>query len=195
MRNTDTDQNNVNDVAMFAQPIGRQRFLKGILKIAALGSVTVSAARCGSPAVAANPTAALKGITLQEYRSFQALAEVFLEGIPFEFDAGLAMDRYIYGHPHPIQGKEIVHELLMVPSSRLISVLLDGSFRSMVELNLEERRERLQLWKTSRLKMKRGLYNIMRQTCFFIATSRPELNRFAGYDLNRGIIAYSGGRA
>lgn len=181
--------------SFFTRPIGRERFLKYAIKTFALTSVTISAAKCGSPAVAAQPTAALRGISLQEYRNFNALAEVFLADVPFQFDAGLAVDRYVYGHPHPLENRAQVHELIGVPSSRLLSVLLDGSFTTLAELDLEKRTERLLLWKNSGSVMKRGLYNIMRQTCFFIVSMRPEFAAYAGYDLNRGIVAYTGGRA
>ncbi|MEQ9362642.1 MAG: hypothetical protein RIF32_00280 [Leptospirales bacterium] len=182
-------------VAALSRPIGRERFLKYAVKIFALTSVTVNAARCGSPGAAALPSAALEGISLQEYRNFNALAEVFLADLPFEFDAGLAVDRYVYGHPHPIENRSMVHELIGIPSSRLISVLLDGSFRTLVELNLEQRAERLHIWRDSGSTMKRGLYNIMRQTCFFIVSMRPEFAAYAGYDLNRSIVPYAGARA
>lgn len=175
--------------------IGRERFLKYAIKGFALTSVTISAARCGGAAAAASPTASLQGISLQEYRNFNALAEVFLADIPFQFDAGLAVDRYVYGHPHPIENRAQVHELIGIPSSRLISVLLDGSFTTLVELDLKQRTERLNIWKNSGSVMKRGLFNIMRQTCFFIVSMRPELAAYAGYDLNRGIIPYAGARA
>ncbi|MCR9142159.1 MAG: hypothetical protein NXI24_07895 [bacterium] len=177
------------------RPIGRERFLKYTIKAFALTSVTVSAARCGSPAAAAQPGAALEGISLQEYRNFNALAEIFLADAPFEFDAGLAVDRYVYGHPHPIENRALVHELIGIPSSRLLSVLLDGSFTTLVELSPEKRAERLNIWKNSGSKLKRGLYTIMRQTCFFIISSRPEFAAYSGYDLSRGIIPYAGARA
>ena len=179
----------------FMRPIGRETFLKYSIKAFALSSLSLGAGRCAPGAAASTPSAPLHGISLQEYRNFNALAEVFLKDVPFEFDAGLAVDRYVYGHPHPIENRALVHELIGIPSSRLLSVLLDGSFTTLVELDVDKRRERLMIWSRSGSVLKRGLFVIMRQTCFFILSMRPEFAAYAGYDLNRGIVPYAGARA
>lgn len=173
--------------------LSRDRFLRYSIKAFALSSVTLSAARCGSVAAAASPSAPLYGISLQEYRNFNAVAEIFLADMPFEFDAGLAIDRYVYGHPHPIENRDKVHELIGAPSSRLASLLLDGSFTTLVELAPDARAKRLAGWKASDNAMKRGLYGIMRQTCFFIVSMRPEFSAFTGYDAKRTLEPYQKG--
>jgi hypothetical protein len=47
-------------------------------------------------------------------------------------------------------------------------------------------------WKASSNPMKRGLFNIMRQTVFFLVSSNPEFVHFTGYDLSEELIPYHG---
>lgn len=122
-----------------------------------------------------------------------AVGEVFLADTPFpDFDLGRALDDYVFGHPSPLDTKDIVRELAGAPSSYLASLVLDGSFKTLVQLPREQREQRMLGWKNSDNVMKRGLYNILRQTCFFLLSSSPALQAYAGYSTSPQIIPYAG---
>ena len=173
----------------FEQPVTRDAFLRFSVKAFALTSLTLSGVDCSDPL----SIPALRGISAQEYRNMSAVGEVFLVGSPFAgFDPGKALDDYVYGHPYPLDTKDLVRELALAPSSYLAALVLDGSFTTLVSLNREEREKRLLGWKNSGDQMKMGLFNILRQTTFYLLSSSPEYAKFAGYDKSELLVPYAG---
>jgi len=173
----------------FEREISRRVFLRGTVKIFALTSLTFSGVDC----FPSRDVPALRGISEQEYRNMHSLAEVFLEGSPIrDLDIGKALDDYVFGHPYPIDTKDAARELAGVPSSILAALVLDGSFTPLVKLPKEERLKRMLAWKASENPMKRGLFNIMRQTVFFLVSSSPEFIRLTGYNMSEELVPYRG---
>ena len=169
--------------------MNRGTFLRRSLQLFAASSIVVgggSTLRCR----AGGPLPELRGISEQEYHNMNALGEVFLGELPFDLDLGKATDDYIYGHPSPIDVKENVHELAGVPSSWLAALLLDASFTTLVSLESADRRLRLLGWRDSDSVMKRGLFNIMKQTCFFLMSSSKEYVAMTGYKIDDGFVPY-----
>lgn len=158
--------------------LSRNRFLKFSLKCFALTAVSIHGVNCG-PGL---NTPALRGISPEQYHSFRSLQEVFLHDNPIpNFDLGLALDNYVYGHPYPIETESVIQLLASVPSSILAAIALDFSFTPIVKLPMEERIKRLQEWKHSSLGLKRGVYAILRQISFFLLSSDKEYQKFVGY--------------
>ncbi|WP_425460630.1 hypothetical protein [Leptospira idonii] len=158
--------------------LSRNRFLKFTLKCFALTAVSLKGVNCG-PGVVTPP---LRGISTEEYHNFRALQEVFLQDCPIpEFDLGLALDNYVYGHPYPIETESVIQLLASVPSSVLAALALDFSFTPLAKLSPEERINRLLSWKTSSLGIKRGVYSILRQISFFLLSSDKQYQKFVGY--------------
>ncbi len=158
----------------------RGTFLKIALKSFAMTSLAISGVNCGS----ALKTPKLKGLSESEYHNMNSLGEIFLEGFEIPgFDLGLAMDHHLFGHPMPMPDYIVSdgQELAGAPSSRLAALVLDGSLTPLVALPPAERRARLLGWKHSSSKMKRGLFGIMRQTCFVLLSSSPKYQEFIGY--------------
>jgi hypothetical protein len=86
-----------------------------------------------------------------------------------------------------------VRELAGAPSSYLAAIVLDGSMTPLVKLSRADREARMLGWKKSDNIMKRGLYNILRQTTFFLLSSSPVLPRYAGYAIQGDLVPYGGG--
>ena len=169
--------------------MSRAAFLRGSIKLFALTSLTMSGVDRGPSSIPS-----LKGISAQEYRNMNAVGEVFLADSPFpDFDLGQALDDYVFGHPSPLDTKDIVRELAGAPSSYLAAIVLDGSMTPLVKLSRAEREARMLGWKKSDNIMKRGLYNILRQTTFFLLSSSPALPRYAGYAIQGDLVPYGGG--
>ncbi len=161
------------------EPITRSQFVKWGLKIFSIFSISYVGINCGSSKL----TPPLRGLSPEQYHNFNTIGEVFLDGNPFSFDLGLALDNYVFGHPGVIDTWPIIKDLADIPSSVLASIVLDFSLTPLVKLNLEDRRKRLLSWKNSSLKLKRGAYGIMRQTSFFLLSSQKEFQRFTGYEV------------
>lgn len=124
----------------------------------------------------------LKGLSPDEYLSFRGIQKVFLVGNPIEdFDLGLALDNYVYGHPYPIETEDLIRFLAGLPSSTLIAFALNFSFTPLSKLEPVEMEKRLLGWKTSSLGMKRGLYSILRQISFFLLSSDKRFQQYMGY--------------
>ncbi|MCZ8154897.1 MAG: hypothetical protein O9264_02180 [Leptospira sp.] len=158
--------------------LSRNRFLKFTLKCFALTTISIKGVNCGPGLV----TPGLRGISPEAYHSFRSLQEVFLKDNPItDFDLGLALDNYIYGHPYPIETESVLQLLSSIPSSILAALALDFSFTPMAKLPIEERIQRLQSWKNSSLGLKRGVYAILRQISFFLLSSDKEYQKFVGY--------------
>lgn len=158
--------------------LSRNRFLKFTLKCFALTAVSLKGINCGSGL----PLPSLRGISEEEYHNFRSLQEVFLQDCPIaNFDLGLALDNYVYGHPYPIDTESVIQLLASIPSSILAAIFLDFSFTPLAKLPPVERLERLKAWKTSSLGLKRGVYLILRQTSFFLLSSDKEYQKFVGY--------------
>ncbi|WP_208652774.1 hypothetical protein [Leptospira montravelensis] len=158
--------------------LSRNRFLKFSLKCFALTAVSIHGVNCGSGLT----TPPLRGISPEQYHSFRSLQEVFLQDNPIpNFDLGLALDNYVYGHPYPIETESVIQLLASVPSSILAAMALDFSFTPIVKLPMEKRIKRLQEWKHSSLGLKRGVYVILRQISFFLLSSDKEYQKFVGY--------------
>ncbi|TGL63190.1 hypothetical protein EHQ58_01245 [Leptospira ognonensis] len=152
--------------------------MKFALKCFALTAVSLKGVNCGPGLV----TPGLRGISPEAYHNFKSLQEVFLKDSPVpNFDLGLALDKYIYGHPYPIETESVLQLLLSLPSSILAAIALDFSFTPMVKLSAEEREKRLLSWKTSSLGLKRGVYSIFRQISFFLLSSDKEYQKYVGY--------------
>lgn len=167
-----------------APSLTRGSFLRGTIKLFALSSVSFTGSECSAPV-------SLRGISAQEYANIRAVGEVFLTGNPVpNFDLGKALDDYVYGHPSPIDTKDLVHDLAKMPSSLLASVVLDGSFTTLVDLTKEEREKRMLGWRDSGDGVKRGLFNVLRQTSFFLLSSSPALLEFAGYSISGSLKPY-----
>ncbi|MDV6234048.1 hypothetical protein CH379_000165 [Leptospira ellisii] len=161
------------------EPISRSRFLKFSLKFLAITAFVLPGMNaCGG----AIPR--LRGLKEDHYLSYKSLGEVFLQGNPIpDFDLGLAMDDYIYGHPTPIDTEDVLLLLGMIPSSRLAALALDFSFTPMTSLSVEDREKRLLSWKNSSLNLKRGAYSIMRQIAFFLVSKDKRIQKLAGYEV------------
>ncbi|MDF3822868.1 hypothetical protein P3G55_23425 [Leptospira sp. 96542] len=156
----------------------RNRFLKFTLKCFALTTVSLPGVNCGPNL----NTPSLRGISEEQYHSFRSLQEVFLSDSPIpNFDLGLALDQYVYGHPYPIETESVIQLLASVPSSILAAMFLDFSFTPIVKLPMEDRIIRLESWKHSSLGLKRGVYVILRQISFFLISSDKEYQKFVGY--------------
>jgi hypothetical protein len=163
---------------MFEAQLSRSKFLKLLAKISALIFIFSKTTGC-SPS---KPTPALKGIDPVDYHSFRAIQEVFLKGNPIpDFDLGLALDQYIYGHPYPIETEDLIRFLASLPSSILIAFAFDFSFTPLANLSPEEMERRLLGWKSSSLAMKRGVFSILRQFSFFLLTSDKRFQQYMGY--------------
>jgi hypothetical protein len=164
---------------MIENTISRNKFLKLFAKVSAvlyIGSKTIGCAAHGN-------IPKLKGISENDYLGFHAIQKVFLEGNPVpDFDLGLALDNYVYGHPYPIETEDLILFLAGIPSSTLIAFALDFSFTPLSELNKDEMERRLLSWKTSSLVMKRGLYSILRQFSFFLLSSDKRFQTYMGYN-------------
>jgi hypothetical protein len=156
----------------------RNRFLKFALKCFALTAVSLKGVNCGPGLV----TPGLRGISPEAYHNFRSLQEVFLKDNPItNFDLGLALDNYVYGHPYPIETESVLQLLVSLPSSVLAAIALDFSFTPIAKLPPEERIERLLSWKNSSLGLKRGVYTILRQISFFLLSSDKEYQKYVGY--------------
>lgn len=157
----------------------RSHFFKISAKVFAvfyIGSKTMSCSQAeGMPN--------LKGLSPDEYQSFRGIQKVFLDGNPIEdFDLGLALDNYVYGHPYPIETEDLIRFLAGLPSSILIAFALDFSFTPLSKLEPDEMEKRLLSWKTSSLGMKRGLFSILRQFSFFLLSSDKRFQQYMGYN-------------
>lgn len=171
--------------------IPRRVFLRRAIQAFAATSVVVGGGSLGLQCGPGGDVPELRGISQQEYRNMRAIQEVILRGLPFGFDLGLALDQYVYGHPHPLPTKDLVHELAGAPSSWLAALLLDGSLTTLVALPPEKREARMLKWQASDDVMQRGLYNILRQTSFFLVSMTREYNEYCGYDLDGGFQPYN----
>ncbi len=159
--------------------VSRGMFLRGSLKLFALTSIGMGASACAPAGLPA-----LRGLSAQQYLNMNAIAEVFLAGNPIpDFDLGLAFDDYLFGKasplPQPALDKAL--ELADVPSSILAALVLDGSLTTLVQLDPAKREARMLAWQQSDSVLKRGLFNIMRSTCFFMLSNRREWNAYCGY--------------
>ena len=160
--------------------LSRNTFLKLSIKAFAITALSIKGVNCGNSLV----TPLLKGISQEEYFNMQSIAEIFLEGNPVpNFDLGKALDDYIYGHPSPIQTKDLVHELAGAHSSILAALLHDFSLTPLVKLSREEREKRLLSWKNSSSQMKRGLFGVLRQFSMFLLASNKEYQKAIGYEV------------
>lgn len=169
----------------FSSEISRDVFLRGSIKLFALGTLAVGGVHCGPGA----GTPELKGLSEQQYRNINSLGEIFLKDNPLpEFDLGLAFDRYLFGQayplPEPALGKAL--ELADVPSSWLAALVLDGSLTPLVKLEPAAREKRMLDWRDSDSVLKKGLFNIMRSTCYFMLSSSPQWYEYCGYPRNAG---------
>lgn len=165
-------------------PVSRKGFLAwGLqwgLRTGVLAWILISAGNCKRP----QEIPRLLGISSEEYRGFRSIQDVFLAGCPLpSFDLGLALDRYIYGHPHPIDTENLLRFLAGIPSSRLVAFLLDFSGTPLSELDPPQRERRLLSWKTSGFRLKRGLFSILRQISFFLVSSDKGIQRIMGYGI------------
>ena len=166
--------------------ISRNAFLNGSLKVFALTSLAV-----GGAAGCASDVPELRGLSEQQYHNMNAIGEVFLKDNPLpDFDLGLAFDEYLFGKTYPLPEPALAKalELAGVPSSILAALVLDGSFTTLVGLDVAAREERMLAWKASDSQLKRGLYNIMRGTCFYMLSSRPEWYEYCGYDIQKSPV-------
>ncbi len=162
----------------FTFTLSRNRFLKFALKCFALTAVSLKGVNCGPGIV----TPGLRGISEEAYHNFKSLQEVFLKDNPVaNFDLGLALDNYVYGHPYPIETESILQLLASIPSSILAAMFLDFSFTPIAKLPPIEREKRLLSWKSSSLGLKRGVYTILRQISFFLLSSDREYQKYVGY--------------
>jgi len=156
----------------------RNRFIKFALKCFALTAISIKGVNCGPGLV----TPGLRGISPEAYHNFKSLQEVFLKDSPIpNFDLGLALDNYVYGHPYPIETESVLQLLVSLPSSVLAAMALDFSFTPIAKLPPDEREKRLLSWKTSPLGLKRGVYSILRQISFFLLSSDKEYQKYVGY--------------
>ncbi|TGK07136.1 hypothetical protein EHO59_03230 [Leptospira semungkisensis] len=158
--------------------VSRSRFLKFLFKTAAVSAILLPQVSCKS-----GPVPKLHGLSDDQYWAFKSLEEVFLEGNPIQgFDLGVAADKYIYGHPYPIETESVLKLLAFLPTSTLVSFALDLSFTSLAGLSKEDREKRLLSWKSSSLSLKRGAYNIMRQLSFFLVSMEKDYSKLVGYE-------------
>jgi hypothetical protein len=157
----------------------RSHFLKLTAKVFAILFIGSKTTGCATAEGLPN----LKGISPAEYFSFRGIQKVFLDGNPIpDFDLGIALDNYIYGHPHPIETEDLIRFLAGLPSSVFISIALDFSLTPLSKLEPVEMEKRLLGWKKSSLAMKRGLYSILRQISFFLLSSDKRFQQFMGYN-------------
>lgn len=162
--------------------MSRKRFLSHALGLAVAVSVPLDWACSSKERLGSSGAPVLKGFTQEEYHNFNSMAEVFLSGSPVPgFDAGQAMDRYIYDRQETLSTEKKVKELLAVPSSVLIALLFDLSLTPFCDLPLKERETRLLSWKNSSLTLKRTVYHAYRQGTLFMLTSSQEYQDFTGY--------------
>ncbi len=160
------------------EKVSRSRFLKFLFKTAAVSAILLPQASCKSVSVPR-----LNGLSDDQYLAFKSLEEVFLVGNPIQgFDLGVAADKYIYGHPYPIETESVLKLLAFLPTSALVSFALDFSFTPMASLSVEDREKRLLSWKSSSLSLKRGAYNIMRQLAFFLVSMEKDYSKLLGYE-------------
>ena len=158
--------------------LSRNRFIKFALKCFALTAVSIKGVNCGPGIV----TPGLRGISPEAYHNFKSLQEVFLKDSPIaNFDLGLALDNYVYGHPYPIETESVLQLLVSLPSSILAAIVLDFSLTPIAQLPPDQREKRLLSWKTSSLGLKRGVFSILRQISFFLLSSDKEYQKFVGY--------------
>ncbi|WCL49414.1 hypothetical protein [Leptospira sp. GIMC2001] len=163
---------------MFEAEISRSKFLKYLMQISTISFFAIKTTGCGTD----RPTPRLKGLSEVDYQSFRSLQEVILDGNPIEdYDLGLSLDNYLYGHPTPTENEDVVLFLAGIPSSILIAIALDFSLTPLANLDKEAMDKRLQSWKHSTLVMKRGIYSILRQFSFFLLTSDKRFQEYMGY--------------
>jgi hypothetical protein len=163
---------------MIEKIIPRSKFFRILVKVSAvfyIGSKTIGCS-------AQENIPALKGIDKNHYLGFRGIQKVFLDGNPIQdFDLGIALDDYIYGHPYPIETEELILFLAGIPSSVLIAIALDFSITPLSSLDPKEMEKRLLGWKNSSLAMKRGLFSILRQFSFFLLSSNKQFQKQIGY--------------
>ncbi|PJZ71549.1 hypothetical protein CH373_00535 [Leptospira perolatii] len=160
------------------EKVSRSRFLKLTLKMVALTAIFSPQLSCSRDSIPK-----LKGLSSDNYLAFRSLQEVFLEGNPLEnFDLGIAADNYAYGHPYPIETESTLLLLAFLPTSVLVSLFLDFSFKPLASLDKAAREERLLSWKNSSMKLKRGAYTIMRQISFFLVSMDKDYQKLIGYE-------------
>lgn len=158
--------------------VSRSRFLKFLFKTAALSAIVVPQLSCKDKSIPK-----LNGLSDEQYLAFKSLEEVFLVGNPIQgFDLGVAADKYIYGHPYPIETESVLKLLAFLPTSVLVALALDFSFTPLASLSVEKREARLLSWKHSSLSLKRGAYNIMRQLAFFLVSMEKSYSQLLGYE-------------
>lgn len=163
---------------MIEAEISRNRFLKILAKLVAIFWIGSHTTGCKGNL----NTPPLKGISEEDYHAFRGIQRLFLEGNPVsDFDLGLSLDQYIYGHPYPIETEDLIRFLATVPSSYLIAMVFDFSFTPLSQLDRDKMEKRILSWKTSGLAMKRGLYSILRQISFFLLTSDKRFQQYMGY--------------
>lgn len=164
--------------AFLDEKISRSRFLKFLFKTAAVSAILLPQASCKSANIPK-----LNGLSDEQYLAFKSLEEVFLVGNPIAgFDLGIAADKYIYGHPYPIETESVLKLLAFLPTSSLVALALDFSFIPLASLSVEDREKRLLSWKNSSLSLKRGAFNIMRQLSFFLVSMEKDYSKLLGYE-------------
>ncbi|MCE9501761.1 MAG: hypothetical protein K8R21_14865 [Leptospira sp.] len=169
----------MNQNGIFTTDLSRGKFLKWALKIFSISLLFQSTGGCSSP----QKIPKLRGISDQEYLNFQSVGEIFLDGNPVaDFDIGKALDDYIYGHPNPLPTKDLVHELVGVPSSILVALALDFSITPLVKLERAKREKRLLSWKNSGSQLKRSLFSLLKLFSFFLLTGDKRFQKFSGYE-------------
>lgn len=124
----------------------------------------------------------LKGLSQSEYQNINCMAEVFLAGSPVKnFDAGKAVDGYLYEPPLPPATEKKLKQLFILPSSVLAAIFLDFSLTPLLHLPVSEREKRLDSWRNSSLSVKRMAYNAFRQLCLMVLSGDAAYQNFTGY--------------
>lgn len=133
----------------------------------------------------------LIGLSQENYRAFNLLAEVLLGKPPGEdFDPGATLDRYLYQGSRPLEQAGLLQMLLWVTRSRLISLFFDLSLTPLVHLERRQREERLFNWKKSSFQVKAAVYKTLRQAAWLLQSSHEGHPAQMGYNYNRPIRLY-----
>ena len=169
-------------------PLSRGVFLRYSLKAFALTSLTLANVECSVGGVVPQ----LKGLSKTEYRNANFLSQYFLKGTAFNgFDAGLALDDYLFGRKDSLSIIGLIQDVLGAPSSILASLVMDFSTRTMVQLEGAELEARMESWRNSTNELQSGAYKSFKSLVFVAVSSSQQYQDLAGYPKSAHLVPYA----
>ena len=159
--------------------INREKFLLLALKTSAAVYLVANSAGCVS---APKAPVALKSLSDQQYENITIIGNFFLKDIPFKhFNIGQALDKYLYGAPHPHPQEAAFRELISIPSSLLAMIYIDHSFTTLTQMNDAQREEVFLRWRTSSNHLQRGIYTLMHIVCMTLISGEDVYHAHTGF--------------